>query len=861
MQARTKCRNGHLHNPVAQLRLDAKGAAGGGSKHTWAMEDRGREAASDFGALLRQHRLAAGLSQEALAERARLSPYGISALERGYRRTPQRETVALLAGALVLNEEQRLAFEATAARPGPSRPRVDSPVTVGPWPSAGDAILPLSLTRFIGRKVNLDEIVALVREHRFVTITGAGGVGKTQTALRAASILGKAEEIAVCFAGLASIGDPSLVAIAIATAVGVQEVPNRPPLDTLVAFLKCKNMLLVLDNCEHVISEAASVVDSLLTACPRLRILATSREPIRAAGERAYRLPSLEEDDAIALFTDRAQAADVHFVLTDENRPMVREICARLDGIALAIELAAARVTVLSVKQLAEGLNDRFRILSGGERNALTRQHTMRAAIDWSYELLTTSEQRLFERLSVFASSWTLDIAISVCATDGVGEGDVFDLLSRLVDKSIVVTSFGDPEPRYRLLEPFREYAREKLTIRGEAAVLRHRHAAAMLRAAESRNRFEHWNSAERCHRRAQPEAGDWRAAVQWTLLKRHDAELGQRLAGELVTWGSFQGVEGRRWVDAALNLINDHTPASVKASLYLADAMNAEVLMLHEVELTRSLQALAAYRELADNREIARSLAFAAHASFYLGRNTEAQLQIDEAVAVARTLQGGFRLALAYALRVAARDGGADAETVRRLFAEAFEIYEQFGERTNIVYTLLDLAACEFRTGNAQLALYNAEEALTGAVDLQRTGHAACFALNDMSLYLFAVGRYDEAIARSREALRLAREPQWDVLVACALENLAAVAVLRDNGSVPKIRQRYVNAARVTGFVDAQLGRSGSIRDPIMQPRYDKLLLLLRDKLGDEFAQLRSEGTAMTEDEAVYRATELMTA
>jgi len=397
------------------------------------MLDRGRVPGSpDFGTLLRQRRLAAGLSQEALAERARMSTQGISALERGYRRTPQRETLALLVGALALDDEQRGQFEAAAARTALLGRW--APVSVGPWAEGATANLPLALTSFVGREVELGEIAVLLGDHRMVTLSGAGGIGKTQTALRAATARSDATDGAVCFVGLASLVNPALVVAAIGSALGVQEVPNHPLLDTLLAYLKNKSLLLILDNCEHVIAEAATVADALLAGCPNVRILATSREPLRAAGEYTYRLPSLRvplldethrwgvmdvlEYGAIALFNERALAVDHCFRLSDENAPIVAEVCRRLDGIPLAVELAAARISMLPLKGLVEKLDDRFRILTRGERTTLSRQQTMRATIDWSYDLLSAPEQRVFERFSVFGGGCTLAAATDVCADD-----------------------------------------------------------------------------------------------------------------------------------------------------------------------------------------------------------------------------------------------------------------------------------------------------------------------------------------------------------------------------------------------------------------------------------------------------------
>lgn len=445
---------------------------------------------ADFGVLLRSHRLAAGLSQDALAERARLSTNGIGALERGCRCKPQCETLARLSGALALNNDQRMELATAAAGPGRSPRRASA--RLGPWPDLVTADLPLALTRFVGRDREIAEIGALVHVHRMVTLAGAGGIGKTQTALHVAGALSDVYG-AIGFVGLAPITDPSLVVGTIASALGVQEMPNRPLLGTLRAYLRNKWCLLILDNCEHVITEAAAAASALLAACPHLRILATSREPLRAAGEHCYRLPSLsvpypqachrlgEADaatyEAIVLFTDRAQAVDHRFELTDDNAPLVAELCRRLDGIPLAIELAAARLNLLSLNAIAQKLDDPFRVLADGERIALPRQQTMRATIDWSYDLLAAPEQRLFERLSTFAGGCTLATATAVCGGEETAEVDVLNLLSSLVDKSLVVVDLEGSEPRYRLLESFEQYACEKLAIHGEQDAAPRHHA------------------------------------------------------------------------------------------------------------------------------------------------------------------------------------------------------------------------------------------------------------------------------------------------------------------------------------------------------------------------------------------------
>ncbi|MGA7354420.1 MAG: helix-turn-helix domain-containing protein, partial [Candidatus Cybelea sp.] len=497
------------------------------------VEDEGRTVGSpEFGTLLRSFRLTAGLSQEALAERAGMSAHGIRALERGYRRTPQRGTLVLLSGALALSDEQQQELEVAAARWVLLRDGSKASVTVGPWPDTLASNLPLSLASFVGRERELDEIATLVREHRLVTLTGSGGVGKTQTALHVTTALSDAS--APWFVGLAPIGDPSLVTSAIASALHVPEVPNRPPLETLLEYLKNKTLLLLLDNCEHVVAQAATVADALLTNCPRVRILATSREPLRTDGEQIYRIPSLSSRDSIALFSDRARSVDHRFALTEDNAPAVAELCRRLDGIPLAIELAAARVDSLSIAALVERLEARFRVLAGGERTALPRQQTMRATIDWSYDLLSSPEQRVFERLSIFAGGCTLTSAQAVCAAEDVAAADVFNLASSLVDKSMVVAEFDGIEPRYRLSESFRQYGREKLVDRGEAEIVAHRHALACLELAEQLERAYNNELEEVFLEQGRQELDNWRAALVWSLGARGDVALGQRLAGQL---------------------------------------------------------------------------------------------------------------------------------------------------------------------------------------------------------------------------------------------------------------------------------------------------------------------------------------
>jgi predicted ATPase/transcriptional regulator with XRE-family HTH domain len=812
------------------------------------MENRGRAPGSpDFGMLLRQHRLAAALSQEALAERARMSTQGVSALERGYRRTPQRETLSLLAAALALNDEQREEFEAAAARSvllgrGAS-------VTVGPWADGPSTTLPLALTSFVGRETELDEIVALVREHRMVTLTGTGGIGKTQTALHAATTLCGSADVAVCFIGLAPIRDPALVATAIANALGVQQVPTHPLIETLAAFLKNKAMLLLLDNCEHLISEAGNAAGSLLAACPDLRILATSREPLRTGGEHRYRLPSLDEGNGIALFEDRARAADAHFVLTDTNRQIVSAICARLSGIPLAIELAAARVTALPPNALAKELENRLGILSGGDRAALPRQRTMHATVEWSYNLLAAAEQRVFERLSIFAGGCTLEAAIAVCASEDVRSDDVLDVITSLADKSLVVADLTANDPRYDLLEPFRQYASERLAARGERQVTAHHHARAFLELAD---RFRRRSQPGRAIITIPQDADNWSAALQWTLRECGDIVLGQHLACAAPLAVFEKGV----WISRALELVDAATPASLVAELRLEQARMAAACFERETQLESSELAIVHYREAGDPLGVARAQTFAGLALESLGRADEGTSVLQMALTTARTL--GDRFFVAYLLRVLAHAlyVRGDVIAARCNVEEALRIYENLDAQAETAWALEDLAEIECCANQAQQALGHATEMLRIVRNLKHDPRLCARALSAMSLCLMWLDRFDEAANYAREALDLELEHGLPFLIGWSIHYLAAIAVFRTAVAGDDRQNARAQAARLLGFVDARVTSLRLTLSHADQLVHNRVIAALNDAFGmNAAAILTREGAKMSEDEAVENA------
>lgn len=825
----------------------------GDSKVTSVMEVEERAAGSDFGTLLRRYRLAAGLSQEALAERARMSSDGISALERGHRRTPQRETLALLAGALALSEEQRREFETAAVRA--PIVRRGGPVTVGPWPDVVAADLPLSLTSFVGRENELAEIATLAHDHRLVTLTGSGGVGKTQTALRAASALG--DEVTVRFVGFAPVSDPSLVVATIASALGVQEVSDRPLLETVTAFLRNRTILLVLDNCEHLVSEVANVAAKLLLGCPGLRLLATSREPMKAAGEYAYRLPSLDIPSAVVLFADRAQAVDHRFALTNENAPLVTEICRRLDRIPLAIELAAARINLLPVQGIANQLDHRFYLLSRGERTVLPRQQTMRATIEWSYDLLAAKEQRVFERLSVFAGGCTLDSAVAVCADEEIVAKEILDVLSSLVDKSLVVTDFAQTDVRYRLLESFQEFGAEQLARRGDLNTVEDRHARSCLGLAERAMRA--WESEPDAvwHAILRAETDNWRGALRWTLADGHDILLGQRIAGELGPLFPTLLRDGRRWLPVALESVDARTPIDVLAKLRIAQAMLAKIDGAFELALACSEDAIALFERHGNVflKQVAQIEKAGRIAD--LGRMAEGRQLMLEILA-ARPSNSRLAAFLLESVGFTSASEG-DLPAARSYVDEALQRYRALGLEWYAARCMGVRGLIEMSAGDPAAALGYATDAVTAIrnLDVFRSD-AIAFALTNVSAFLVCLRRYDEAAQTADEALAIAHDFKLSFLLGRALRHLAVADTLRSD-QPERLAWAREKAARIIGFVEGRLTPEGTTFSWFDSPEggeYARAQAVLRDELGsDVVARLMAEGAALTEDEVVEEA------
>ena len=506
--------------------------------------------------------------------------------------------------------------------------------------------LPVQLTSFVGRAAEMTDVRRILADNRLVTLTGAGGVGKTRLALEVAGrMMGECRD-GVWYVDLAPIIDPDLVPVAVARALGLPDQPGRSTMETLLRFIGDRQMLVVLDNCEHLLDACAALIVALLGACPGLTLLTTSREPIGVAGEVTWRVRSLSlADEAIELFTDRARHVRPDFHLTDDNTTAVTEICRRLDGMPLAIELAAARIRALSLTEILDSLHDRFRLLTGGARTAVRRQQTLRASVDWSHMLLTEPERVVFRRLAVFLGGFDLDATRAVAGGGEVQPYQVLDLLTLLIDKSLVVAENTTGRTRYRLLETVRQYALEKLGESGEADTVRARHRdhytamAALLDTPAG-------NDYERRIEQAETEIDNLRAAFAWSR-ENTEIALALALASSLQPLWLARGriQEGLGWFDAALTDHNTHhiqVAPAVRARA-LADQAVLDASVVATDRLGQAEQALAIARELDDPALVVRALtACGGIASF----NPEvARPYLAEAVDLARALGDRWRL------------------------------------------------------------------------------------------------------------------------------------------------------------------------------------------------------------------------
>ncbi len=777
--------------------------------------------------------------------------------------------------------------------------------------SLHDHNLPRSLTSFIGREREIQAISDLLDESQLVMLTGAGGIGKTNLCLQVGRAKLASFPDGVWLIELAPITDPALIPQTVAHVLGVQDEYGRPivpvsigreatvvqtVLQNLIEHLLGRECLLILDNCEHLIEDAAQFVETILQACPNVKILASSREALGVPGERPFRVPPLSipqngqsadhnnwaQFDALRLFVDRATTILPQFEVTAENYAAIVQICKRLDGIPLALELAAARIPVLDVDQIATRLDDRFRLLTGGSRTALPRQQTLRALVDWSWDLLTDAERILMQRLSVFAGEMSLEAIEFVCADEQVDVYDLLDLLAELVNKSLVLTQHDEgQETRYRLLETIRQYAQEQLVVKGNVEKFRNRHLQYYLQFAKQAEPELIRSDQVLWLKRLGKELDNFRTTLSWAW--ETNVEAGLRLVCALWRfWYRGYSREGGTWLEqfiakaenipdelraealfmlGSFNLSQnnlDHARQLAEQSLALYEALEDEqgiirsrmvmsVFLDREAQKEQLLEGLAAYRRIGDKMGIANALAWLAHGEIEINNFDKGIAYLQESLALYRELGHIDGVGEVLSKMGQAHIWQGNYEAARPVLQESLEVQLALGW-VGSSWHMHNFGAFYVRTGDYEQARHYYQK---GIYISQQTGDKRIWSWSRVNLGYIAIfeGKLDEAHQTLTEILRYFAKVYDDIGIVFAIEGLARIAVFRGN---------YETAVILYAWTDIAREDINDLRPPVEQADVEHDLATVQESLDEgTYEKWREQGKQMSIEEAVAFALE----
>ena len=727
--------------------------------------------------------------------------------------------------------------------------------------------LPPQLTTFIGREQEIADVRRLLASSRLLTLMGAGGSGKTRLSQKVATELAAGKEHAdgIWFIDLAPLTDEELVPQMIASAVGVREEAGRPLVDTLIEHLRHRKVLLLLDNCEHLLEVCGVLLEKLLKACPHLHVLATSREALGIDGEMAWRVPSLSvpdpqkpvnpqdlsKYDSVRLFTERAFYSRMAFTITSANARAVAQLCYRLDGIPLAIELAAARVKVLSVEQIVDRLDERFRLLTGGSPTALPRQQTLQALMDWSYDLLKEEEKRLLRGLSVFVGSFALEAVQAICGT-GVDEYEIINLLSHLVDKSLVLVEDQGQAARYRLLETIRQYAWDKLKESDEIDALRERHRDWYLTLGERAQTGLVGEEQRWWLEYLEMEHDNLRAALEWSVRNDHDPESALRLSGAVWRFWDMRGyiTEGRRWLNEGLQAARE-AHGSLDSGVWAKALSAAGNLAFEQADYDRAIefhrQALELRKQAGDKRGTAGSLGNLGVALRHKGEYAEATRLYNESLAIFRELDNTQGIStMLNSLGFVAQcqeDYGRAEELYNEALALAQELGDKHGE-TIMLNNLGEVAQCQGHYEQAE-EFYNQALALSHEI-----GDKVSIADITTNLGCLANSRGDSeaAIRLYRAGLQVCEELGHKMGIADCMEGIATAWAGKDKK----------RALRLFGAAEMLRKRTESPYAPYRDEDYRQAVARAKEGLtGREADNAWALGRTMTLEQALNWAKE----